>query len=134
MVLFLCWTVGCNSSDTTQSKTTPTSEVVFAPLCDSVRIPDPLNVLYFKVSVLKTERRGTFEVVAWYGYQEGRGQMVLPKGGENFVPVLTKVKGEMRFQIGFKTDPEAVKVFPYYEVDAGGLGMKMNYTHAYSFQ
>jgi hypothetical protein len=94
---------------------------------------DSLNHFVFSVKVIADSniRSGVYDVDVDYGPNFAEGQFTMPKGGEDFVPVIRKVNAS-KFIIGFKV-PRDTTFYDYFEVSSNKKSTRMQYLKGYTF-
>jgi|GEM_PF-1807623 len=111
----------------------PPGSVVAA---DSVRIPDPLNELFFTVKLLSNEhsQNGTYDVIAAYGHNDAETQITFPPGSSNPIkPAIKKGDDATSFVIGFYETGDTT-FHEYFLVQSTKGHTSMKYIRSYSFQ
>jgi len=97
-------------------------------------INDPPRNFTFSVKVIADSNMaaGEYYIDADYGPNFNEGHLVMPKGGESFLPIIKKANEPNAFIIGFKM-PGDTTFYEYFEVSTDKHATKMQYTKAYSF-
>jgi len=95
---------------------------------------DALNKFTFSVKVIADSnvKEGVYDVDVDYGPNFAEGKFTMPKGGEDFRPVVRKGKTPYTYIIGFKI-PEDTTFYDYFEVSSSKANTKMQYIKAYTF-
>ena len=127
-----------NGSETSERKEYngvqfPEGSVVAA---DSMRVPDPLNELYFSVKLLSNEhsQNGTYDIVAAYGYNDAATQITFPSGSSNPLrPSIRRGSDALSFIIGFYETGDTT-FHDYFLVQSAKGRTTMKYIRSYSFQ
>lgn len=106
-------------------------------LADSIKIPDPLNELYFTVKLVTNEytRQGTYDVSILYGHNNATTQITFPHGGtERIIPKMKKGDEPFSYIIGFNYGEEDPAFYEYYRVKGASGKIETTYLKAYSFK
>src|SRR4051812_4824610 len=90
LILLLALVSGCSGRSGNQGQPAASDNTVSVPLsgtvvdADSMLIPDPLNKLYFSVRLVANDnsRKGSYNVIASYGYNDAHGQLTMPDAGK----------------------------------------------------
>ena len=95
---------------------------------------DTLNHFTFSVKVIADSNvsAGVYDVDADYGPNFASGKFTMPKGGENFTPVIRKGDAPYTFIIGFRA-PGDTTFYDYFEVSSSRFATKMQYLKAYNY-
>ncbi len=95
---------------------------------------DRLNNFYFTVAVKTTDRshKGTYEVTASIGPSIATSNFTMPRGAEDVVPVMRRIKDSTSFIIGFYYGKDTT-FYDYYQAKAVMSNIEMKYTKAYRF-
>lgn len=102
-----------------------------------MKIPDPLNELYFTVKLVANEytRQGTYDVNILYGYNDASTQITFPHGGtERIIPKMKKGTEPFSYIIGFNYGENDPVFYEYYLVKGGAGKIETKYLKAYSFK
>ena len=123
-----------NTSSTLEESATgvggPSAGTVVA--ADSIKIPDPLNELYFGVSIVATEYsfRGTYAIKAHYGANDAASEITFPHSTEKLTPALRAGDEPFSYIVGFKI-VDGDTFYDYFLVKAQKEQMEMKYLKAY---
>lgn len=146
MLLFLLLISGVIACKTAEKKeaaaaVTEEQEAPLPPgsvlLADSIRIPDPLNELYYSVKLVANEHthQGTYDVKVLYGHNNAETQITFPRGGtKKIVPRMQKGSEPFSFIIGFNYGEDDPTFYEYYLVKGAFGKIEMKYLKAYSFK
>lgn len=135
LLLTLCL-IGCAGGDIREKPVRDCSHLEKGSLlsADSMKVSgESLNDFYFSVRLLATGIRGNYEVQAAYGPNDGKGRMVMPRGGENLCPQMRPGPEMHSYEIGFSRGNDT-SFYPYFLVSWQAGELQMRYTAAYSFE
>jgi hypothetical protein len=138
LVLFLSFLlVGCFRSESNK-KDKPKQFPKPGALAGTAEMPvtdDPLNHFTFSVKIYADSdiTSGTYDVDADYGPNFAEGKFTMPKGGEDFKPVIRKGTEPYTYIIGFRA-PGDTTFYPYFQVSSTLKSTKMQYIKAYTFE
>jgi hypothetical protein len=122
---------GSNTSEKPKQFPKPGSLILSAemPVTD-----DPLNHFTFSVKVYADSSitSGVYDVDAEYGPNFAQGKFTMPKGGEDFKPIIRKGSEPYSYIIGFRA-PGDTTFYDYYLVSSSLKTTKMQYIKAYTF-
>ena len=95
---------------------------------------DILNHFTFSVKIYADSNisSGVYDVDAEYGPNFAEGKFTMPKGGEDFKPLIHKGPGSYSYIIGFNA-PGDTTFYEYYLVSSTLKSTKMEYIKAYTF-
>jgi len=95
---------------------------------------DPLNHFTFSVKVIADSNTsgGVYDVEAAYGPNTSLGKFTMPKGGEDFKPIIRKGAMPYTYIIGFQA-PGDTAFYDYFEVSSSKFATKMQYLKAYNY-
>jgi len=102
---------------------------------DSIRIPDPLNDLYYSIEVVagKESNKGVYEVLVTYGHNDASTQLTMPEADKPIIPEVRRGNEPYSYIIGFHYGTDTT-FNDYYYVRAGKGKTIMKYMKAYSFK
>jgi hypothetical protein len=97
-------------------------------------VADPLNHFTFTVKIYADTAitSGVYDIDAEYGPNFAQGKLTMPKGGEDFVPVIRKGPDTYSYIIGFRA-PGDTTFYDYYLVSSNQRTTEMKYIKAYTF-
>ncbi len=95
---------------------------------------DSLNHATFSVKVIADSNvsSGIYDVDVDYGNNFAEGQITMPKGGEDFKPVIRKGDAPNIYIIGFRAPADST-FYDYFQVTSNRKATQMEYIKAYSF-
>ena len=95
---------------------------------------DTLNHFTFSIKVVADTdvESGVYHIESDFGPNLALGQFTMPKGGEDFKPVIRRCDTPNTFIIGFKI-PSDTTFYDYYEVSSTKESTRMRYLKAYSY-
>ncbi len=120
--LFISSCEGSNkAAEDTKTEIKPGTVVASAemPVTD-----DSLNNFTFSVKVVADSTRGVYDIDADYGPNFAEGQFVMPKGGEDLVPLLKRGNSPNTWVIGFRVAGDTT-FYDYFEVSCTKKATKM---------
>ncbi|MCD6013570.1 MAG: hypothetical protein K0Q79_3432 [Flavipsychrobacter sp.] len=93
------------------------------------------NNAKFSINVIadSSGKQGVYTVAANSGPYSLTSQFTMPKGGEDFEPLIKKGSVANTFVIGFKVADDTT-FYDYFEVSSKRDTIRMKYLKAYSFQ
>jgi hypothetical protein len=141
LVLFGCGTPTTDEKKSWEGWTPPAAGTIV--VTDSMKVSaDSLNDFQFSVLLTVSENNAQadrngfrYDVQARYGHGEARGEVVMPRGGNNLQPLLRRDTGST-YIIGFI--PGAAyggdtSFHPYYLVKGSRQGIEVKALKSYSF-
>ncbi len=96
---------------------------------------DTLNDFTFYV-VIRADSdvaKGIYDVTATHGVNTAEGKFTMPKGAEQYKPVIKKGTTPETFIVGFYL-PKDTTFYDYFEVTGQKLNIGMKYLKSYSFE
>ena len=142
MLLAIVIVTGCtdankshHSGDNTVAGTYPVPKPNTVVASDSIRIPDPLNELYYSIEVVATDKsnKGIYEVLVSYGNNDASTQLSMPEADEPIIPEVRRGAEPFTYIIGFHHGTDT-NFNDYYQVQASSGQTSMKYIKAYSFK
>ena len=129
-----CIVAVCSCSPKKQASAIPAPGTVIAHIEEPV-VEDTLNKFVFKAT-LKADslvEKGVYDLTAEWGYNKAESKFTMPKGGEQFVPMLRRGKDPYTFVVGFKTDKDTT-FYDYLSIVGIKGYLKVRYLKSYSFE